>query len=398
LSKNIIGYSIQEITSTFSFSNINHSILHYIQKDLGNKEKKILRYVPTRWLSLGNCVDHILEEWEALMLFFEQEKNKSSFIVKSIQNPKTKAQLQFLAYFFKKFNVTQKLFQDDTSTSYLLYEELRGFYLSICRTLLKSNWRKSLNYEKAFSIDLENNNEVEIYFMDTQECYQNVKKERFKTQIEWDNLSENQALSLVESFREFILEVLHKCKHYLPLSDSYIDLFKVLRPDAYDRECWLELSEKFPLFLSGNDYTTIIGELDLLEHFEFEKLNNKDSLFQRWNKINEDIKIPVIATMAQTLLSIPISSASIERTFSQLRLIQNHLRTNLSDETLEACLLIHQNDDLEITPKMVKALDEIHFHFHSFPTQSISQTSSRKACEDKKEEEEKKKKRQNKIR
>ena len=59
------------------------------------------------------------------------------------------------------------------------------------------------------------------------------------------------------------------------------------------------------------------------------------------------------------MLTIPVSSASIERTFSQLRLIKSPLRTCLSDETLESCLLIHQEKDLSMSDEIVKLIDAI---------------------------------------
>ena len=37
-----------------------------IQSDLDLPQKKILRYVPTRWLSLGNCVYRIPEQFDPL--------------------------------------------------------------------------------------------------------------------------------------------------------------------------------------------------------------------------------------------------------------------------------------------------------------------------------------------
>ena len=72
-SSNVMGSIVQfvkEISSTFSFSNVNHSRLHNIQKDIGTKMKKILRFVPTRWLSLGQCLQRILDEWDSLYEFY----------------------------------------------------------------------------------------------------------------------------------------------------------------------------------------------------------------------------------------------------------------------------------------------------------------------------------------
>ena len=46
---------VQEISNTFAFSNIEHAKLQVIQTEMELEENKILRFAPTRWLSLGKC-------------------------------------------------------------------------------------------------------------------------------------------------------------------------------------------------------------------------------------------------------------------------------------------------------------------------------------------------------
>ncbi len=58
------------------------SLLQEAQKLCNDDVRKILKHVSTRWLSLGICVNRLLEQWQSLTVYFEEEvranKPKSS--------------------------------------------------------------------------------------------------------------------------------------------------------------------------------------------------------------------------------------------------------------------------------------------------------------------------------
>ncbi|XP_072173823.1 uncharacterized protein [Diadema setosum] len=47
------------------------------QRKAGVPEHKIVKHVSTRWLSLGHCIERLLEQWDALLAFFEEEDKKN---------------------------------------------------------------------------------------------------------------------------------------------------------------------------------------------------------------------------------------------------------------------------------------------------------------------------------
>lgn len=53
------------------------------QEKTGVPQHKIIKHVSTRWLSLGQCLARLLEQWDALYPFFRAEKEKPS---RQIQN------------------------------------------------------------------------------------------------------------------------------------------------------------------------------------------------------------------------------------------------------------------------------------------------------------------------
>ena len=50
--------------------------LKHFQELCGVEMRKIVKHVSTRWLSLGKCIDRLLQQWPALTQYFQEEKNK----------------------------------------------------------------------------------------------------------------------------------------------------------------------------------------------------------------------------------------------------------------------------------------------------------------------------------
>jgi hAT family C-terminal dimerisation region len=52
-----------------------------------------------------------------------------------------------------------------------------------------------------------------------------------------------------------------------------------------------------------------------------------------------------VTTMVKLYLSIPVTTATAERTFSVLRRLETYLRTNMSQTRLNNALLLHVHND-----------------------------------------------------
>ena len=48
-----------------------------LQTKAGVPMHKILKHVSTRWLSLGHCLERLLEQWDALLPFFQEEEKRA---------------------------------------------------------------------------------------------------------------------------------------------------------------------------------------------------------------------------------------------------------------------------------------------------------------------------------
>lgn len=113
---------------------------------------KVLHPSQTRWLSLAAVVDRILEQWNALRLFFDHEYlNETLMAVEEIHrqlnNPFMKAYYLFLQWALPKFTNLNKYFQSESvivtsmhSRMIMSYKDLLSSYMKreyVARTPLQ---------------------------------------------------------------------------------------------------------------------------------------------------------------------------------------------------------------------------------------------------------------------
>lgn len=63
-----------------------------------------------------------------------------------------------------------------------------------------------------------------------------------------------------------------------------------------------------------------------------------------------DPVFPTLHTALCISLTLPVSSATTERSFSKLKIIKNRLRTTMSESRLESLMMISCEQDIEILP------------------------------------------------
>lgn len=88
--------------------------------------------------------------------------------------------------------------------------------------------------------------------------------------------------------------------------------------------------------LVPDDFSVAIESFDNIK-----KENPSMSIFEYWEK-RRDSPLYNIAT---TILSVPCTQVSVERSFSALKFVYSDLREKLSNENIENILLIRLNDN-----------------------------------------------------
>ncbi|CAG9782304.1 unnamed protein product [Diatraea saccharalis] len=139
----------RNIPAYFHMSPKRTESLKQFQEFLNIEHHKLLTAANTRWLSLQACVDRILEQYDALKLFFteavfEDPSNTNDFIMRSLNNPFNKALLDFMSYVFSITNDFNKFFQSKSPQLYKLPEMVQKTY----RPFYAVSSKKSLYSQK----------------------------------------------------------------------------------------------------------------------------------------------------------------------------------------------------------------------------------------------------------
>ncbi|KAJ8939882.1 hypothetical protein NQ318_023222 [Aromia moschata] len=244
---------------------------------------KILHPSQTRWLSLESAVNRILEQYNALVLFFTDATISEGVlaaqnILNYLRDLLTKPFLLFLQFVLPRFNNLNKETQSETPKIHNLYNSISSTYKVLLEYFIKK--RKSANQIcKRFDF----NNEVLI----------NMK---------------------------------------------LIDPAKIIneKPPSI-----IPLAKHFPNLVNENKIQPLDNEWRLLRNSEilkdFSGLNiNAEEFWAKSSKIqsgDNSFTFPLLSSFAFNMLSLPHSSANVERTASQVNLMKPTHRNHLSRES-----------------------------------------------------------------
>ncbi|XP_063860623.1 LOW QUALITY PROTEIN: uncharacterized protein LOC135100933 [Scylla paramamosain] len=109
---------------------------------------RLLNTSQTRWLSLESVVDRTLEQWSALILFFQSEALESQVqsavhILNALNNPLFKMYFTFLGYILPIINKMNREFQSESVMIHTAYSNICAFYRTILSNYIKKDILKS---------------------------------------------------------------------------------------------------------------------------------------------------------------------------------------------------------------------------------------------------------------
>lgn len=127
---------VKNICCYFARSSKRQHQFEMIQDVVQTPKHKMLKLSQTRWLSRGSVISRILEQWDALQLFFQGEARTDKVdgaaqIHKTMINPGTKHMLLFLNYVISKVDKMNTEFQSQHFRLSKLYSVISDEYRSI---------------------------------------------------------------------------------------------------------------------------------------------------------------------------------------------------------------------------------------------------------------------------
>lgn len=115
----------------------------------------MLHACQTRWLSLHQAVQRVLEQWQPLKMYFtlkesEERLRSIELIVKDLHDPSIYLYFNFLDFILPIINNVNLLFQRESPTIHLLYLSISRTFrtIGLVRYFCRPECLHSLNIEK----------------------------------------------------------------------------------------------------------------------------------------------------------------------------------------------------------------------------------------------------------
>lgn len=144
---------VRDIYSYFKLSYKRKARLGLIQNILDLKNHQLLKLSGTRWLSLHQVVKRYLEQWDALVMFFDtetkQDRLESAPIIQSkLESPYIKIYFEFLDATLPYFTELNIEMQSTTTKIHRLHERVSQIFKSLLQCFLKRDYVRHTPLDK----------------------------------------------------------------------------------------------------------------------------------------------------------------------------------------------------------------------------------------------------------
>lgn len=385
LPKEIFSF-IHTITAKFVKSFPLRRLLTQIQTKRNKKALSMIRFIPTRWGSLTDCIIRILEIWDDIYLLFTQKSNEENEISRNddedtLEDPET------TEYWEETLNELKELTNDPIYMSSITKDILdkawkKDFnlkpYLEFCKIILSIVMEKIKYFQKdqvsimsliselkdlcfvlADYILVEKNEDYTINDLDQifgkNKLYSPTgpfkEKNAFISylNLRYDSIDYVSILDIdnwVENCKKMVFESISRLLHYIPFDDPTLSLLECTRLKQVKVEDWVALSKRFNNIVKPEELSKLVLQVDKLkwdkETLEQLHKTHKGNLLAMWKDLRNVNKYDLVCKLAFASISLPISSVFVERAFKIMKEIKSDKRNRLLTENLEAFLLINQ--------------------------------------------------------
>ncbi|CAF0889999.1 unnamed protein product [Didymodactylos carnosus] len=324
--------------------------------------KVMLRFVNTRWIEIGNCIERVLQQWDIIaeyFLVFMPQHCKSDIencdryrrVKLYLTSTISKIRLEFLLYIsrtiFKKFLTW---FQQEGPLVHMLYDQCSDLLKTVCLSFIKKDVieNKTVDELLNLSFDLQNNHQQNS----TVEIGEMARKSLNKLTIE-------EKKQFFVDVRSFYCKITKELIRTLPLKNKLLKDLKCIQPSMRNEDesssCYLRLARSMPQLTSTTDidrlkYEWISYTLETIPNEWIVKSKFTDdydlahvvyhSMDYYWNKVfllTDELGVPkynTTAKLVKCLLSLSHGNADVERGVSENRNIISDDRSLLNQASI----------------------------------------------------------------
>lgn len=323
---------LKRVHSYFENSPKNTKRLQQIQSLMEQTPKKVLKLSTTRWLSLGNSVSNMESNWSSIISVLIEDKRP----------------------------VAQGLLKQISSFMFLATTALLNDVMFIINKLSVTFQKQNIDFEliqtcvKACIANLESmKNKTGTHLMDFLDKIPKTVTEHF----EYDSHIVSDSTKHRENFenlmKNFLALIIANIQDRLGDLDK-ISIFNILLPtnlpntlaelESYGKEEIIEISE----LLSANPKNIEFKSSELLSewalfkqimHKRLKKMNLQELLnFIFINEMN--LEFPLMCSLVEYAITIPLHTTDCERGFSALNLIKRDIRNRINLSNVNNILMI----------------------------------------------------------
>lgn len=331
-----LEFFIREICNYFSHSpkrKYEYTKLYSLLYD--TNPKKIAKLAGTRWLSREKAVSTILEQWDELFNFFKiASRDDKCFTAQKIIDimncPAYKAYLVFIKSTLVVICKTNVLFQGENISPLILFQDLMLLLKGMLKKIVVPAQLQKISDSELVNFCFDN------YVMSTSAIYFG-----YDFELIIKNMKQEEVHSVKERCKNFIVIFCKQLQKRLPNNISIlesINIFSSATATSQQKQSIVKIANLFNRF-----------SVDLCQE-EWENISNKvwqetSNLEAFWCEVYNDVdsagnkRYQNIATLALSLLSLPISNAVVERAFSVYNVIKNNLRNSLSIQVMQSIMM-----------------------------------------------------------
>uniref|UniRef100_H3AJE2 HAT C-terminal dimerisation domain-containing protein n=1 Tax=Latimeria chalumnae TaxID=7897 RepID=H3AJE2_LATCH len=296
-----------------------------------------------RWLSLFDCVDQILNQYDALLSYFQSGDESDCLVTvericPQLEDPSTKCYFLFLQAALPLFTNFNKLFQSNSPILPALHPEVQQLLKAIMDQYIAPQAPTPLHDYELQDID----HQKELNFKSLDNIYIGSQ-----TRIQLENVDNPAKVKkFMDDVIVFYVNGVSAIKR-MPLGYEVLKLTSILQPSkqtTVQSSDIVQLAKSFPQIVHSSSWDNLEAEFIEYQVAGLSNISSEQPLDIYWHQIGQITtstkghKFPVLSKFAKTLLALPHSTAEVERILSAVNLTKTDLRNKLSVSMLESLL------------------------------------------------------------
>lgn len=360
--RNCMG-TVGNISTFFKYPKRLNVLQQSIEKNVPEANPTRLKSLcPTRWIERHDSVIIFLQLFDAVIDGLEVISMWPDSVASTNANQLLCAakQPEFLVALY----VTDKLFSISLPLSRLLQTENIDLVEAMESAVLVEEAMKDLRenaqteFHKLFMKVEKKANDIEVDVIAPRRAGRQLHRVNILSASEMTESAEDyyRAAIFIPFADNFIMQLGERLLAHRKLLNSFMCLLpkQSTKPTAADEESMKELVKTYMSDVTCSEQEAI-GELQIWYRLLASRPQPPTNAFDAYFKCSET-QFPTVKTLLRILTTLPVTTATNERSFSSLKRLKSYLRNSMEESRLNGLALLNIHHDIHISPSEV--LDE----------------------------------------